>query len=82
MNEGNVLNLDLKQRLLEQKCGFTNGSTQILFDPGGSRCQVSDVTLELGFQLLLGRQKIELFEDEKASPEGLVGEVTVLQVHS
>lgn len=44
-------------------------------------CKASDVTWELSFQLLSGGQTIELFEDEKASPEGFVGEMTVLQVH-
>lgn len=52
-----------------------------LFDLDGGHCKASDVTWELGFQLLWGGQKMELFEDEKASPEGFVGEATVLQVH-
>lgn len=52
-----------------------------LFDLDGGHCKASDVTWELSFQLLSGGQTIELFEDEKASPEGFVGEMTVLQVH-
>lgn len=77
----------LKHWLLEHRCGFTEGFLSArgvfegLFDLGWGRCKALDVTWELGFQLLLGRQKMELFEDEKASPEDLVGEVTVLQAH-
>lgn len=52
-----------------------------VFDLDGGHCKASDVTWELEFQLLSGGQKMELFEDEKASPEGFVGEVTILKAH-
>lgn len=74
--------MELIHRLLEQGCGGLEASClqemPLKVCLGGGHWKASDVTWELSLQLLWGAQKMGLFEDEKASPEGLVGEVTVL----
>lgn len=64
--------MELKRRLLEQVCGGLEASClqEVLLKVclGAGHRKASDVTWELGFQLLWGAQKMQLFEDEKASP--------------
>lgn len=55
---------------------FAGGVFEGQFGLDGGHCEASDGTWELS-----GGQKMELLESEKASPEGFVREVTVVQVH-